>query len=461
MRRILICVSLFICTVGNVTSLLAASQETPRPNVIVILIDDFGWGDIGCYGNTLVKTPHLDRMAKEGTRFTQFYAASPICSPSRCGLITGQSPARWKITSYLQTRAGNKACDMADFLDPAALTMPRVLQAAGYATAHIGKWHLGGGRDVDNAPKFSAYGYDLGIGTWESPEPHPDLTSTNWIWAKTDKVPRNERTAWMIGRTLDFFKENPNKPCFVNLWLDDTHTPFVPTEEQLNRIEGYAKRPEVKKYAAVLSELDRQIGRLLGELRARKLDEQTLVILYGDNGALPTFEQVRNGGLRGSKLSLYEGGIRVPCLAWWPGHVLANRVDRTVMTAFDLMPTLSEVCRAPLPKDYLSDGETLSSALLLGLEAVRTKPIFWEYGRNEKSFAYPKDAKHRSPTLAMRDGDWKLLVNADGSGAELYDLATDRNEERNLVAKEPARVQAMTRAILDWRKTWPVAESKK
>jgi arylsulfatase A-like enzyme len=431
-----------------------------RPNVIIILVDDFGWGDIGCYGNTLVKTPHLDQMAKEGTRFTQFYSASPICSPSRCGLITGQSPARWKITSYLQTRAGNKECEMADFLDPAAPTLPRLLQAAGYATAHIGKWHLGGGRDVDNAPKFAAYGYDRGLGTWESPEPHPDLTSTDWIWAKTDKVPRHERTAWMVDRTLEFMKENSGKPCFVNLWLDDTHTPFVPSEEQLQEIEGFAKRPEVKKYAAVLTEFDQQIGRLLSELRARKLDKNTLVILYGDNGALPTFDQARVGGLRGSKLSLYEGGIRVPCLAWWPGYVAADKVDETtVITAFDLLPSLSKICKFSLPRDYASDGEDLGPALL-GLPTKRQRPIFWEYGRNEKSFAYPKDASHRSPALAMRHGDWKLLVNPDGSGAELYDLANDRNEEQNLAAKDPARVQQMTKAILDWRKSWPASEKK-
>lgn len=459
MRHLLI-VALFVSCLLSNSSLRAASADAARPNVILILVDDFGWGDIGCYGNKLVKTPHLDQMAKEGTRFTQFYAASPICSPSRCGLITGQSPARWKITSYLQTRAGNQACEMADYLDPTAPTMPRVLQAAGYATAHIGKWHLGGGRDVDNAPKFAAYGYDRGLGTWESPEPHPDLTSTDWIWAKSDKVPRHERTSWMIDRTLDFMKDNPSKPCFVNLWLDDTHTPFVPSEEQLKGVDEFAKRPEVKKYAAVLTELDRQVGRLLDELRKRKLAEQTLVILYGDNGALPTFEQVRNGGLRGSKLCLYEGGIRVPCITWWPGNVAADRVDETtVLSAFDLLPSLSKLCNAPLPKDYTSDGEELLAAIL-GKPTKRQRPIFWEYGRNDKSFAFPKDAKHRSPSLAMRDGDWKLLINADGSGAELYDLANDRNEEQNLAAKEPARVQAMTRAILDWRKSWPVFETK-
>jgi hypothetical protein len=160
-----------------------------RPNIIFILADDLGCGDLSCYGGE-TPTPYLDRLAREGTRFTQAYSAAPICSPSRAGLITGQHPARWRITSFLQTRKGNRACEQDDFLDPAAPSLPRTLKAAGYRTAHIGKWHLGGGRDVTNAPPFSAYGYDAAFGTYEGPEPHPEITATNWIWSPHDPVKR-------------------------------------------------------------------------------------------------------------------------------------------------------------------------------------------------------------------------------------------------------------------------------
>jgi arylsulfatase A-like enzyme len=430
----------------------AAAHAAERPNVVLVLVDDFGWGDPACYGNTMVKTPNMDRLAKEGVRFTQGYVASPICSPSRCGLITGQFPARWKITSFLQTKAGNRACEMADYLDPKAPSLPRILKEAGYATAHVGKWHLGGGRDVTDAPKFAAYGYDLGIGTYESPEPHPDITSTNWIWAKTDKVQRHDRSKWMVDQTLDFLKKNAGKPCFVNLWLDDTHTPFVPSEAQVKAVGAGKGEAEAKtNYRAVLAALDVQIGRLLDGLEGTN----TLVLFLGDNGASQPLARERVGVLRGQKLSLYEGGVRVPFVAWWPAKVKGGVVnDKTVIASVDLLPTLANLCGAALPKGYQPDGEDMTAAIR-GESPARTKPLYWEYGRNDKSFAFPKGEAHKSPNVAMREGDWKLLVNADGTGAELYDLSKDAREAKNLAADKPEVAKRLTDKALTWRKSLP------
>lgn len=423
-----------------------AESASARPNILVVLADDFGWGDVSCYGGR-VPTPALDRMAKEGTRFTQFYVASPICSPSRCGIITGQQPGTWRITSFLQTRKGNRECGQADFLDPAAPSLPRTLKNAGYATAHIGKWHLGGGRDVTNAPKFAAYGYDVGMGTYESPEPHPDITATNWIWSPQDKVKRWDRSAWMVDRTLDFMHAHTNQPCFVNLWFDDTHTPWVPHEDGAG--------PNTRKsYTAVLKEMDRQIGRLLDALRKADPSRPTLVVFFGDNGPLPTFDQERSAGLRGSKLSLYEGGIRVPCIVWQPGVVPADRVDATsVFTAWDLFPTLCAQAGVALPTDFAGDGEDFSGSFR-GDAVNRAKPLFWEYGRNNTSFSYPAGV-NRSPTVAMREGHWKLLLNADGTGTELYDLAADPNETKNLASAHPSVAASMKEAALKWRASLP------
>lgn len=434
------------------------AAETARPNVVIVLADDLGWGDLSCYGGTIAKTPHLDRMAKEGVRFTQAYVASPICSPSRCGIITGQFPARWKITSYLQTRAGNRACEMADYLDPKAPSLPRALHEAGYATLHVGKWHLGGGRDVKDPPRFKDYGYDRGLGTYESPEPHPDITAKNWIWSFDDKVKRWERTRWMVDQALDFLKSHPDRPCFVNLWLDDTHTPWVPStnDQTTNKNGGAAGKGDTKaRLARVLVEMDRQLGRMLDALRESKSKRPTLVIFLGDNGPLPTFMQSRAVGLRGSKLSLYEGGIREPFITWAPRLVKAGVTNsNTIVASVDLFPSLCKLCDAPLPKGYESDGEEMSATILGNATPQRAKPLFWEYGRNDTSFAYPK-GMNRSPNVAIRDGNWKLLVNADGGKADLYDLAADPEETTDLAATRSDIAKRLTEAALKWRKALP------
>jgi arylsulfatase A-like enzyme len=426
------------------------AQPTHKPpHIVLILADDLGPGDLGCYGGKVAATPNLDRLAREGTRFTQYYAAAPICSPSRCGLITGCFPARWRLTSFLQERAGNRGCEQADFLDPQAPSLPRILRAAGYRTAHIGKWHLGGGRDVVNAPRFAAYGYDEHAGTWESPEPHPDITATDWIWSDKDKVKRWQRTEFFVERTLDFLRRHRDHPCFINLWLDDPHTPWVPTANA-------KKGPLPANLRGVMEEVDRQIGKLLTGLTEQGIERDTLVIFLSDNGPLPTFNRARTVGLRGSKLSLYEGGLRLPCIVRWPGKVPAGRTDETtVLGAVDLLPTLAALTSARLPDNICLDGEDRSTALLGTPMPERRGPLFWEYGRNEKFFKYPDQKGDHSPNLALREGSLKLLINADGRGAELYDLAVDPHEANNLAAARPEVARKMQDQLLAWRRSLP------
>ncbi|MEX2026785.1 MAG: sulfatase/phosphatase domain-containing protein, partial [Pirellulaceae bacterium] len=184
-------------------------------------------------------------------------------------------------------------------------------------------------------------------------------------------------------------------------------------------------------------------------------DRGTLVLFLGDNGPLPTFDQSRTAGLRGSKLSLYEGGIRVPCIAWCPGRVPAGQVnEETVLSAIDFFPSLCAIAAAKLPESYAADGEDLSGALLGGSPA-RSKPLFWEYGRNQTSFAYPKEAHHRSPNVAVRDASWKLLINADGSGAQLFHLGSDPKETTDVAPKQLEEVARLRELALQWWQSLP------
>lgn len=422
-----------------------------RPHVVFVFVDDFGWADAGCFGGK-VATPNIDKLAAQGMQFRQFYVASPICSPSRCGVITGQFPARWRITSYLQTKAGNRECGQADFLDPQAPSLPRAFQQSGYATAHIGKWHLGGGRDVTEAPKFAAYGYDVGLGTYESPEPAAalGLKTTPWeMRREPQQVARHDRTRWMVDEALQFMRQAKGKPCFVNLWLDDMHTPYRPG--------GGRDGDELRaRYQEVLTEMDRQVGRLV-----EGLPPNTLLLLCGDNGPEPTFGRSRTGGLRGMKWSLYEGGIRTPLIVSWPGRVPAGAVNETtVVSSVDFFPTLCALAQIEPPVSD-TDGEDMSD-VFQGERRPRQKVLMWEYGRKpgeagkvKGGFPYPQEADSQSPNLAIREGDWKLLVNADGTRAELYHLLEDPHEQASRVSAQPGITARLKKAVLEWRESLP------
>jgi len=434
-----------------------SNQMKPKevhPNIIFVLTDDMGFGDTGCYGGKFVPTPCIDRMAAEGIRFTQYYSASPISSPSRAGLLTGQHPARWNITSYLQSRAGNRDAEMADFLNPEAPSLPRALQTAGYKTAHFGKWHLGGGRDVKNAPSITNYGYDEYASTYESPDPDPLLTASNWIWSAKDSIKRWERTAYFVDKTLDFLKRYKGTPCFINLWPDDMHTPWVGNFEELMIFPDGVESE--KNFRTVLIEYDRQMGRLMDGLKELGIADNTIVIFTSDNGPAPGFCGSRAGNYRGCKASLYEGGMRLPFIIWSGGNMIpGGKVDDTsVVSALDMFESLCRIAGAALPEGYSSDGTDMNSALL-GNPQKRNKAIFWEYRRNN-TISFPKPFDNDiSPNLAIRDGDWKLLINADGSETALYHINDDPRETNPMNNRYPEKTKELSEKVLTWRKSLP------
>jgi arylsulfatase A-like enzyme len=446
---------------------LAAAAPARSANVILILADDLGYGDLGSYGCE-VATPNLDRLAAEGVRFTQAYVASPVCSPSRVAITTGQYPARHLINSYLDTRRRNREQGMADYLDPAAPSIARAFQRAGYATAHFGKWHMGGGRDVGDAPLPSAYGFDESFTSFEG-------LGDRVLWSDrlsqmSEKLGRGsivrgsktETSGIFVDRAIDFVRRNRARPFYLQLWPNDVHDPFEPTPELMAKYSRYAANKYTQQFYAVLDEMDRQIGRLVGAVDREGLGNDTLIVFVGDNGptAWPRYYKEgleppgSTGGLRGRKWSLYEGGIREPLIVRQTGRVPAGRVDRTsVVCTVDFFPTLCRLAGVETPRVRF-DGEDVSAAFL-GRPRERRSDLYWEYGRDE-TYPYPGNRWDRSANCAIRSGNWKALVNADGSGLELYDLGRGAVERESLAAKEPRRARELSERLLAWRRSLPV-----
>lgn len=424
------------------------------PNIIFILVDDMGYGDISANGGPY-PTPHIDQLAAHGTRFTQYYSPASVCSPARVGLLTGMEPSDWNIYRPEINRKRSLAAKQAPYLTPVAPTIAWTLKQAGYVTAHFGKWHMGGGRNVYNAPKFSEYGFDEHAGTWESPQPDPLLTATNWIWSPKDSIKRWQRTGYLVSKTLNFLKRHKGTPAYVNLWLDDVHTPWVPNKEVQAR---YPKGSwSEKNFKAVLKQLDQQIGRLVAGLKKLGIYKNTLIIFTSDNGPYPTFEGRRTGHRRGSKFSLYQGGLRLPFIVVWPGHVPVGEVDSTsILSGLDIFSTLADIVGMPMPSRYAFDGESRLE-VWLGHQSPRTQPLYFAYGShgNKSAYHYPEKKRNHSPNLAILKGKWKLLINYDGSDIQLYNLKTDPDESNNVVKQHPEIARRLKEKIIRWRNNWP------
>jgi uncharacterized sulfatase len=446
-------------------NLTTAAQQiaTPRanqPNFIVILIDDMGYGDLSCYDEHAPQTPRIDQLAREGIRFTQYYSNSPICSPSRAAMLTGQYPQRWGIGSYLGGSKANENRGIANWLDLNAPVVSRTLQSAGYATGHFGKWHLGGGRDISEAPLITEYGFDKSLTQFEglgdrllvlmdkrdgSPPVKNDLAIASEKLGKgrTEWIDRSVVTARFADDAINFMDQARanGKPFYVNLWPDDVHSPFFPPEAQKDE----SKKP---MYRAVVEAMDQQLTKLLDHVaQTPALRDNTVILLASDNGPEPGAGSA--GPFRGTKTNLWEGGIREPFIVWAPGLMEPKAVgttnDVSVIVAMDLAPSLLALAGAHPLHDQLYDGTSVSATLLGKEQAIRKTPIFWRRPPDR-----PGPIKNPFPDLAMRDANWKLLCMADGSSPQLYDLAADPGEKTNLADRQPERVNTMAKALLAW-----------
>lgn len=421
-----------------------------RPNILFILIDDMGYADLSLTGNKLVATPNIDALARDGMVMTQFYDAAPICSPSRAGFMTGRFPARDRFVTYIHDRKRNREFGQADWLDPALPVLPRLMRQAGYATGHFGKWHLGGGRDIGDAPLPSAYGFDESYTQWEGLGPRvlpTDLTnrlgqqSAELGQGPVEWLPRAEITGRFVDKTLDFVGRSKDRPWFAQLWLTDMHTPWVPSAGQLAATKGKGATPREDEFLAVLVAMDAEIGRLVDGLRrAGELDD-TLIVFTSDNG--PTIGANTPGSAapyRGRKASLYEGGMRQPLIVRWPGHIAGGGRDaRSVAQAVDLLPTLAAISGATKPAGI--DGIDISAAWRG--RPITARPDIYSHIARPGGEAF-------GPLYSIRSGPWKLLMNADGSGAELYNIEEDPQEQRDRKAEAPAITTRLSAQLSKW-----------
>lgn len=446
------------------TVVTATAAEKQPPNFIVLLIDDMGWGDFSCFGNKDAQTPNIDQLAAEGIRFKNFYVNAPICSPSRCALTTGRYPQRWKITSFLENRASNERRGMAQWLDPKAPTLARCLKHAGYATGHFGKWHLGGQRDVADAPPISAYGFDQSLTNFEGMGEKllplaiaPGDAKPHRIWAEAVNLggpvtwmERSKITTGFIDAAIPFIDAAAHKkqPFYINLWPDDVHSPFWPPVD---------KWADGKRglYRAVLQEMDRQLGKLFQHVRENPdLRDNTIILVCSDNGPEPGAGSA--GPFRGHKGSLLEGGIRSPLVVWAPRIMADGKAgstdDASILAAMDIAPSVLKLAGVSVPTDVRFDGEEHSASLLGRETAVRKAPIFWRRPPDRKMVGEPPKPQ---PDLAVRDGKWKVICDYDGGNPRLYDLEADSSESTDLTASQPDVTTRLVKALVEWHHSMP------
>jgi arylsulfatase A-like enzyme len=435
-----------------------ADEQRPRPNIVLIVADDLGYGDLGCYGQQRIKTPRIDRLATTGLRFTDFYAGSTVCAPSRCALMTGLH------TGHCRVR-GNSLVP----LEPGDVTLAEVLKGAGYTTGMFGKWGLGEPRSTGLPNR---QGFDEWFGYLNQQHAHNYFPDYLWQNEQRYELPNVVQHGVATGRkvyspelitreAIGFLDRHPQDRFFLYLPFTLPHANNEGGKQgmEIPSDDPYAHEPwpqPQKNHAAMITYLDAQVGRVLDKLAALGLERQTLVLFTSDNGphreggADPAFFD-SSGGLRGFKRSLHDGGIRVPLIAAWPGRIAPGTTSSTVGAFWDLLPTLAELAGALVPTGL--DGVSLLPSLLgNAAEGDGQKPheyLYWEF-------------HERGAAQALRMGNWKFVRSRAGAPLELYDLSSDRAERQDLAKAHPD-VVARGEAILKQARThsphWPADPS--
>ena len=420
---------------------LFASFFVPRfsfaaqPNLILFLADDLGYGDLASYGHPIIKTPNLDAFAQQGVRLTQCYSASAVCSPSRSALLTGRTPFRNGVYTWLAE--GGVA-----HLRTSEITLPRLLKGAGYATCHSGKWHLNGLFNNPAQPQPGDHGYDWWMATQNNAGPSHENPS-NFVRNGQPVGPLQGYSApLVVGEAITWLQEkrDTSKPFFLAVWTHEPHYP-IKSDPKFKALYPNLTDDVQREHHANVTQMDHAFGMLMKSLDEQKLTDSTFVFFTSDNGpegdGITTPGRGSSGGLRERKRSMHEGGIRVPGLARWPGHLKPGTTSDVPVIGSDVFPTMLAIAGVKPPADRVLDGVNILPVLTGTVtKLARPQPLYWRLNM-------APNAK-----VAMRVDDWKILANAELTEFELYNLKTDARETTDLKATEPQRFAALRDQLL-------------
>lgn len=423
-----------------VSAVIRGTHAADKPNIVVFLADDLGWGDTSPYGNTVIKTPNLEKLAAQGVKFTQCYSACGVCSPSRSAILTGRTPYRNGVWAHLSGKHETH-------LRNSEIAYPKLLKEIGYETCHVGKWHLNSIQQF-NKPEFPQpddHGYDYWMATHNNASPS-HKNPTNFVRnGKPVGALEGYSAPLVAAEAIKWLNEmhDPKKPFVLSVWFHEPHYPIAADPKFSGLYPGHPN----SEHMGVITQVDHGLGMVMDALEAKGLAENTLVFFTSDNGpeGKGGAKGGSTGGLRGRKRSDHEGGIRVPGIVRWPGHIKPGTVSDVPVVGTDIFATVLEVTRVPQPKDRTIDGVSMLPAFA-GQPVERKVPLFWR-----THISQPADR------VAMRIGDWKIVGNDQLDTFQLYEIQKDWKEEHDLAATMPEKTEEMKTTLL---KLWKEIETE-
>lgn len=431
---------------GAATTSAYCHADAGQPNIVMIYVDDLGWKDVGYMGSTYYETPAIDRIAREGVVFTNAYSNAPNCAPSRACLMTGQHSPRhgiYTVGSAARGQSRNRKLIPVDNLTRLhrdAMTLPHLLKQAGYACAHVGKWHLG--EDPCN------HGFDVNYGGGQNGAPGSYFAPYRNV--NLGESPEGEfLTERLTREAVSFMKSTKGKPFFLNFSHYSVHTPLQAREETIRKYEqkattGHHNNPV---YAAMLEHLDDSVRTILETLDEMQCAENTIVIFYSDNGGYGPATSMHP--LRGAKGMMYEGGIRVPLAIRWPASIQAGRQSDLAIQGTDFLPTLARLAGADLSESMLLDGVDFSEHLFRETEH-QPRSLYWHFPAYLQRYSTTDGWWRTTPVSSIRNGDYKLLYFYENQTKELYNLKDDISETTNRIEQEPDRAESLYADLNEW-----------